>query len=371
MRRIACAACSVLGVAAAFGIVLAWFPRGGSVWNLPLQQIDAPAHYYFIRKILDQGLGAALRLWPNDAYYPPLFHLLVVAVIRVCALFGVHVNIYTAFNAVWLATSGILWPAGMQLLSTYWTRRVDSSRAGWRPFSCAMAVIVPVLSVASASHPFWMLFAGPLVAFGLATSLLPFWLYATLRLFDALAARTHVVRWLALTVLAGAVCMFAHPRIVFTWLLLMAPFMILRLPWRLIAALAGAVVAGALAFFVYMKATYRSTRYLDPGSWFHTFVPNHTVGQALWIVARDNIAGPSGVFMAAVVLASLGVLVFAAVRPTSVFADRSGSPAGPGGTRKDAVSLLLACGLVTLVYVCSTVLTGWFPNIVAAAWYLA
>lgn len=38
---------------------------------------------------------------------------------------------------------------------------------------------------------------------------------------------------------------------------------------------------------------------------------------------------------------------------------------------KDAVSLVLAFALVCLVYVCSTSLTGWFPNIVAGAWYRA
>ena len=36
-----------------------------------------------------------------------------------------------------------------------------------------------------------------------------------------------------------------------------------------------------------------------------------------------------------------------------------------------AVCILLAFFLVGLVYVCSTALTGWFPNIVAAAWYRA
>ena len=39
--------------------------------------------------------------------------------------------------------------------------------------------------------------------------------------------------------------------------------------------------------------------------------------------------------------------------------------------RRDAIAILLAFFLVGLVYVCSTALTGWFPNIVAAAWYRA
>ena len=51
-------------------------PARGGVWDYPLHQIDAPAHYYFIRKILDEGGRRGHPLWPNDAYYPPLFHLL-------------------------------------------------------------------------------------------------------------------------------------------------------------------------------------------------------------------------------------------------------------------------------------------------------
>lgn len=80
--------CSVLGVLAAFAVVLAWFPRGEAVWNYPLHQIDAPAHYYFIRKILDEGVGAATHLWPNDAYYPPLFHLLAAGLVKSASCWG-------------------------------------------------------------------------------------------------------------------------------------------------------------------------------------------------------------------------------------------------------------------------------------------
>ena len=74
-----------------------------------------------------------------------------------------------------------------------------------------------------------MLASGPLIAFGLAATLLPFWLYATLRLLDALATREHLVKWIIWFFVTAGVCMFAHPRIVFTWLLLMAPFVLTRL----------------------------------------------------------------------------------------------------------------------------------------------
>ncbi|WEV59899.1 hypothetical protein OZX67_01070 [Bifidobacterium sp. ESL0728] len=505
--------CSVLGVLAAFGIVVAWFPKTWDAWNLPLQEIDAPAHYYFIRKLLRQGLPAAARLWPNDAYYPPLFHLIAAAIISLGNLLHIKVNIYTAFNLVWLMTSGLVWPAGVSLWASYFTRKVDGKfvegwrglesavhvalgsrkRKGksekpwlkdlpsplgaavpsksafaeakekegnwdeivdshsphWRPFSCAMMLIVPLLAVASASHPFQMLVSGPLIAFGLATSILPFWLYVTLRLLDALADRYHILRWLVLTVLLAVLCVFAHPRIAFTWLLLMAPFMLMRLPWKAILGLLAAVVVCAVAFFFYMIGHYHSSRYFDPSSWFHTYKPNHTVSQALQIFFTDNISGVVSGFMAVVVIVALIVaiaVIFGYIKSKLVIIRFDGRAGGQkagnvsagaedlvrvsadasiaerktpvatdpknggdndsavtpdasdtGSSRrhdsvhhsatgyarpsrfatptplmaKDAVSLLLAFALVCLVYVCSTSLTGWFPNIVAAAWYRA
>lgn len=359
--------CAVIGVLAAFGIVLAWFPQNGDAWSLPLQEIDAPAHYYFIRRILREGIGAATHLWPNNTYYPPMFHLAAAAIIAVGQFLGVNVNIYTAFNLVWLFTSGLVWPAGVALWASYWTRRVDGTCAR-RPFSCAMMLIVPSLAVASASHPFQMLASGPLIAFGLATTLLPYWLYATLRLFDAIAQRSHIVRWVIIAVLLGLLCVFAHPRIAFTWLLLMAPFILLRLPWKLILGAFAAVVVCCVAFFFYMIGHYHSSRYLDPSSWFHTYVPNRTVPDALRVLITDNIGGPAGWFMAAAVIVALFVVVAMVV---AFFKAKRSGRAADTSMAKDAASLILAFLLVALVYVCSTSLTGWFPNIVAGAWYRA
>ena len=162
-RKTALPACSIAGCAFAFLVVLHWFPGGTDIWNFPIVQIDAPAHYYFIREILAEGPGAALHLLPNDGYYPPLFHLLTAGLMVVAHAVNVHINIYTAFNIVWLVTSGLLWPAGVQLLASYWTRRIDPTATRGLVFRCVMAIVVPLLSVMSASHPFWMLAAGPLV----------------------------------------------------------------------------------------------------------------------------------------------------------------------------------------------------------------
>ncbi|KAA8818761.1 hypothetical protein CSQ85_07805 [Bifidobacterium rousetti] len=415
---VALPACMAIGVLFAFAVVVAWFPKGYEAWNYPLHQIDAPAHYYFIRRILDQGIGAATHLWPNDAYYPPLFHLLAAGLISIARLFGAQMNIYTAFNVVWIAGAGLVWPAGMQLLASYWTCRglrdaragagsrgtpsapsetsdssdssgasADSPLAPSRLFPCAMALIVPLLSVASASHPFQMLASGPLVAYGLAFSLLPFWLYCTLRWFDAIviglaaghdwreAAGKVILRWGVLTVLTGGITVFAHPRMTFTWLLFIGPFLLLRLPWRFILAALAACVVGAIVLFAYMVTHYKSDRYLNPGDWFHTFVPNRTVPDALRVFVTDNIDGPAGVVMAVMVVAAIAVTIAVATCavwgiPRRQVVDRINAHP-EHSLRKDAVSVLLVVFLFALLYVCSTALTGWFPNIVAAVWYRA
>lgn len=438
LSRIALPVCSAIGVALAAAVVWVWFPHGSAAWTNPLHEIDAPAHYYFIRKILGEGVGAATHLWPNDEYYPPLFHLLAAGMIKLASLFGVNLSIYAAFNTVWLASSGLVWPIAIQLYASYFTRRLSySAQSVCSPrfanvrkssarnvasvvvplFPAILALIIPPLAVASASHPFQMLASGPLIAFGLATTLLPFWLYTTLRLLDALATREHLVKWIIWFFVTAGVCMFAHPRIVFTWLLLMAPFVLTRLPWKAIAGLAGVVVLGAAVFLVYMMSSYKSDRYFNPASWFHTFVPNRTVPEALKIYVTDNIGGAQGWFMAAIVLIAFAVTGAAIIRPQWFAANRADSATVPGASaidrasdstaaqpheqvadfaampadrrnrktsasyrtprsdasqlRRDAIAILLAFFLVGLVYVCSTALTGWFPNIVAAAWYRA
>lgn len=56
LSRIALPVCSAIGVVLAAAVVWAWFPHGSAAWTNPLHEIDAPAHYYFIRKILGEGV---------------------------------------------------------------------------------------------------------------------------------------------------------------------------------------------------------------------------------------------------------------------------------------------------------------------------
>lgn len=416
--RLAVPICMVLGVLTACTVVVAWFPKGSAAWNYPLHEIDAPAHYYFIRKIFDQGIGAATHLWPNDAFYPPLFHLLAAGLIKLAAVFGVTINVYTALNVVWIMGAGLIWPAGMQLLASYWTCRsrrylkrtgragdVDHAgnadcernharRAEQQPntmrnviFPCIMAFAVPLLSIASSCYPFQSLATGPLLAYGLATAILPFWIYATLRFFDAIAGRHNtpkqhwshngIARWLITTLIVGILCLIAHPRIAFTWLLFIVPFLLLRLPWKLILGAFLSVLAAGVAFFFYMVSHYKSTRYFNPADWFHTYTPSRSVPDALRIFITDQLPGATGIFAAVVVIAAFIITLLVAIVPRVVRAKpltgkhlrADYSYATYKQLRKDAVSVAMMVLLFGLVLVCSASLTGWFPNIVAAVWY--
>ncbi|RSX50869.1 DUF6541 family protein [Bifidobacterium callimiconis] len=356
----------VIGIALAFVIVLAWFPRG--IWNSPIQGIDAPAHYYFIRELLEQGPAKALSLLPNGGYYPPLFHLLAAGTVKLTALFGVHLSVFTALDVVWLVSSGILWPAGMLLLCSYFLR---SATPITRIFTNLM---IPLLAVASASHPFHMLYSGPLIAFGLASTLLPFLLHRSLHLLDALVALIHAqrghraehVRTLLLEALAtaaiGILCVAAHPRVVFTYALLLLPFVLTRLPWKFILAVFVAMIAGAGAFLVFMISFYPSNRYADPGAWFHTFVPTKTVPEALWTAFSDHLSSLSNGVIGGNPVA--GAFAFLALIAATIAA------LGFAGSRlRDGIALVMAYVFVIVVYVCSASLTGAIPNILAAPWY--
>lgn len=376
-----------IGIVTAFIIVVLWFPHTKDMWTYPIQQIDAPAHYYFVRKILDEGVGAALRLWPNDAYYPPFFHLLVAGLVQIANFVGIKLGIVAAFNIIWIVISGLVWPIGCQLLGLYWAKKIngkieaENTTNSWI-ILCAVAIVIPTFAVSSPSHPYWMLNAGPLIAFGMATSLLPLWLYVSLQLLDNIQLnfalrKQHVaseqgengkralikkacIKYIALSVVMMGLCLFAHPRIAFTWLLFIMPFILIKLPKKLIAGVFAVCVLGAGAFFGYMVTHYQSSRYLNPGSWFHTFKPTRTVPEALKILVTDNIDGLSGIVVGVVAVASFVIVI-----GTPALAKKMKLTYTAG----ESIAILLQTVLVSTVYICSAAVTGWFANIVTAVWY--
>ena len=468
---------SIIGIASALCLVIAWFPS--TVWNTPIASSDAPAHYYFIRRLLDEGLGAALHLWPHNSFYPPLFHICAYFVIKIAVLFGVQCSIYAAFNITWIIASGVIFPSGMLVLCRYFLQRwnrgnpisrisnpisrisnpisrisqasptsesssvSESSNVSNQHASSAvnqqynatldatfvlqnlLGLFVPVLAVSSVCHPYGLLNAGPLIAFGFATSLLPFLIAATLRLFDAIAAREHIVKWLAITAIAGVVCLVAHPRIAFTYALILVPFIVLRLPWKLILGAFIAMCVGAVAFVALMLTSFKSDRWANPASWFHSHQPSKNLWESISFCFTDGLDGfPAILFALLLIAGTVAAFVCASCRAAMRSADSlsaavstvapdfsadadasasdtavsapdvspvstSGLPAAscsdaadvslsassePSRPRRndrlrDVIALTAAFLLVTLVYVCTVTLVGALPNIISAPWY--
>lgn len=437
---------SIIGIASALCLVIAWFPS--AVWNTPIVSSDAPAHYYFIRRLLDEGLGAALHLWPHNSFYPPLFHVCAYFVIKIAALFGVQCSIYAAFNITWIIASGVIFPSGMLVLCRYFLQRWNrgnpisnpisrisqasptsesssvsessnvsnqqASSAVNRQYSATLdatfvlqnliGLFVPVLAVSSVCHPYGLLNAGPLIAFGFATSLLPFLVAATLRLFDAIAVREHIVKWLAITAIAGVICLVAHPRIAFTYALILVPFIVLRLPWKLILGAFIAMCVGAVAFVALMLTSFKSDRWANPASWFHSHQPSKNLWESISFCFTDGLDDfPAFLFALLLIAGTVAAFVCASRRAAMRSSDSlsgavstvtpafsaSGLPAAscsdaadlslsassePSRPRRndrlrDVIALTAAFLLVTLVYVCTVTLVGALPNIISAPWY--
>ena len=465
---------SIIGIVSALCLVIAWFPS--TVWNTPIASSDAPAHYYFIRRLLDEGLGAALHLWPHNSFYPPLFHICAYFVIKIAVLFGVQCSIYAAFNITWIIASGVIFPSGMLVLCRYFLQRwnrgnrisnpisrisnpisrisqasptsesssvSESSNVSNQHASSAvnqqynatldatfvlqnlLGLFVPVLAVSSVCHPYGLLNAGPLIAFGFATSLLPFLIAATLRLFDEISAREHIVKWLAITAIAGVICLVAHPRIAFTYALILVPFIVLRLPWKLILGAFIAMCVGAVAFVALMLTSFKSDRWANPASWFHSHQPSKNLWESISFCFADGLDGfPAILFALLLIAGTVAAFVCASRRTVVRFSDSlsvavstvapafsadadalasdtavpapavspiptSGLPAvscsdaadvslfessEPSRPRRndrlrDVIALMAAFLLVTLVYVCTVTLVGALPNIISAPWY--
>lgn len=440
---------SIIGIVSALCLVIAWFPS--TVWNTPIASSDAPAHYYFIRRLLDEGLGAALHLWPHNSFYPPLFHICAYFVIKIAALFGVQCSIYAAFNITWIIASGVIFPSGMLVLCRYFLQRWNRGNPISNPISRIsqasptsesssvsessnvsnqhasstvnqqynatldatfvlqnlLGLFVPVLAVSSVCHPYGLLNAGPLIAFGFATSLLPFLIAATLRLFDEISAREHIVKWLAITAIAGVICLVAHPRIAFTYALILVPFIVLRLPWKLILGAFIAMCVGAVAFVALMLTSFKSDRWANPASWFHSHQPSKNLWESISFCFADGLDGfPAILFALLLIAGTVAAFVCASRRTVVRFSDSlsvavstvapavspvptSGLPAvscsdaadvslfessEPSRPRRndrlrDVIALMAAFLLVTLVYVCTVTLVGALPNIISAPWY--
>ncbi|OZG48929.1 DUF6541 family protein [Bombiscardovia coagulans] len=343
--------CSLLGVSIAFAVVLMWLPKSSNMWTLPIHQLDAPSHYYSIRKLLRNGLSATFELYPNDAFYPPLFHVCVWALLKLSQLCGLQLSIFAGVNIIWLLASGILFPAGMLLWCSYFFHNIRL------PYRAVLCVLIPVVSVSSVAHPYWYLSAGPILAYGFATCILPFLLYASLRLIDVLTdsavrSRQSVFQWLTISIVLGVLVLLAHPRVAFTYLVFIIFFILLKFSWKLIASVFAFLGLAAGLFTWYVMHRDHGKNYFNPATWFHTYTPTRPLSESLTIFATNFLPGVAGLLMFVLVMFS----VWSSLTLSA-------------GRRKDGVALISSYLLTGAIYLSSASLTGPVANILTAAWY--
>ncbi|KFI91119.1 transmembrane protein alanine and leucine rich [Bifidobacterium saguini DSM 23967] len=385
--RRAPAAAVLIGTAVACGIVIAWFPD--AIWDKPIQGIDAPAHYYFTREIMNDGLSVATSLLPNGGFYPPLFHTLAAFVATVGGALGIPMftgsaAVVAAVNCVWILGGGILWPLGMALFCGYFFRNASIATRSVLYFG------IPILAVSSGANPFQMLYAGPLIAYAFASNLLPYLLLATLYFLDAFSTvlelkigktadktkgaakrqnpEMHVaVRQLLIalgfTAAAFLLVMAAQPKLVFTYIVIMLPYAVFRLPWKLVAAMFGLLVLGAIAFFIFAVNIYPSAKYFHPETWFHTHRPSMDLKTSLTYAFTDGMVsgdinqGLTSFNIPTVAGWAMLVLLVVSIAMALVHVN------------KQSLAVLLSFALVLFVFECSATFTGAIPNIVTAVWY--
>ena len=233
------------------------------------------------------------------------------------------------------------------------------------------------------------------------------------------------MKWLAITAIAGVVCLVAHPRIAFTYALILVPFIVLRLPWKLILGAFIAMCVGAVAFAALMLTSFKSDRWANPASWFHSHQPSKNLWESISFCFTDGLDGfPAILFASLLIAGTVAAFVCASRRaamrssdslsgavstvapafsadadvlasdtevsapavspvsasglpaascsdPADVSLSASSEPSRPrrNDRLRDVIALTAAFLLVTLVYVCTVTLVGALPNIISAPWY--
>ncbi|MDR3128131.1 MAG: hypothetical protein LBT99_02245 [Bifidobacteriaceae bacterium] len=192
-------------------LVYLWFPA--NLWQYPIQFTDAPAHYYYIAKLVNQGFGTAFHLTSENQFYPPLWHIVAALMVKFFS-----VNIMTGAALSWLFFNCLVFPLGNILLVWYF---IDKKNLG-------LLTLTPIISIVLTPMPYLLLHQGPLLAYGSACTLLPLTLFFTLKTFDIFLNWQAIVfaKYFSLTICLLILDILAQPRIIFTYLLILLPFII-------------------------------------------------------------------------------------------------------------------------------------------------
>ncbi|MDR2799101.1 MAG: hypothetical protein LBB07_00555, partial [Bifidobacteriaceae bacterium] len=196
-------------------IVILWYPS--NLWQYPIQFTDAPAHYYYIEKLVRNGFGSAMHLTLEGGFYPPLYHIVAAIFIKIF-----HVGVMTGSTLSWLFFNAIVFPVGMIFLVSYFIGRKN----------IFILALTPILSVSFFAFPYLLLHQGPLLAYAAATALLPFLIYFTLKFFDALIDflqnknKRLLIIYFSASCILGLLSVLAQPRILFAYGVFILPFLI-------------------------------------------------------------------------------------------------------------------------------------------------
>lgn len=290
------------------------------------QTYDNVFHLSAIAHILDTGDASSLTLrtlietGKTWSFYPAAWHSLVALTVQ---LTGASVPV--AVNAAWIAVCAALWLPGVAWLAQLIVRRFEQGRVAF--------VALPI-GASFGAMPYALLSWGTLYPTFLATALLPTAVavpYATWMLRRTVR-RAHRRRVVVIGVLGtlGAIAAvgFAQPRVLATWVVLLAPFALAtavrafrrarraggvrrrRAGWALAVAVI-LVVVGAVGGFAYLVLRLGLfTRPLDDRLGGPQAKATQPVWEGLWqVLAQSWPTGIGGMVVFPAVLLALAVLI--------------------------------------------------------------
>lgn len=188
--------------------------------NLPMQNYDTTAHLAFIRGIIESGDFSPFHLVQNagseGGFYPNLFHILAVVIIKITAC-----DIVSAVFITWIIGAFIIWPISITFLVWVLTKKSNL----YIP-----VLITPLLSTVFTTFPLLLLQWGTLYPFGLAYAFLPLLVAVSFGFLQSLTTKTStkigLLTWGSGILICGLLVCWAQPRSLITYLAVMFPLVI-------------------------------------------------------------------------------------------------------------------------------------------------
>ncbi|MDR3152449.1 MAG: hypothetical protein LBT85_03200, partial [Bifidobacteriaceae bacterium] len=157
--------------------------------------------------------------------------------------------------------------------------------------------LIPLFSVSFFAFPYLLLHEGPLLAYGAAQALLPIFLFVTLKFLQALSDdllsdnKKNIIKYLCLLLLFAFLEILTQPRIIFSYILFILPFLVsflikfykknskLTKKILIVLGISFLVIASILAVFVLTRL--KKSLLLHPELWFSAHRSAHSFLHAL------------------------------------------------------------------------------------------